>query len=130
MGAWGAGAFENDDASDWVHELEGRPDLGVVRDRLRAVIGAEYVEVPEGAIAVAAAEVVAAALGRPSSSLPEVVSTWVSTVPSVEAADVVLAQSGLARARADGSELAELWTEGDANAWTAALDDLDERLRR
>jgi hypothetical protein len=22
MGAWGAGAFENDDAMDWVYELE------------------------------------------------------------------------------------------------------------
>jgi Domain of unknown function (DUF4259) len=34
MGAWGAGPFENDDASDWVYELEEAPDLNFVRDVL------------------------------------------------------------------------------------------------
>ena len=36
MGAWGVGTFENDDASDWVYQLEGAEDLELVRATLQA----------------------------------------------------------------------------------------------
>lgn len=54
MGAWGYLPFENDDALDWLDELEaGGAD--VVRSALtKADEG--YIETPEGSVAVAAAD--------------------------------------------------------------------------
>ena len=55
MGAWGYLPFENDDALDWLEELEaGGAD--VVRSAL-AKAGDRYVEATEGGVAIAAAEV-------------------------------------------------------------------------
>jgi hypothetical protein len=62
MGAWGTEPFANDDAMDWIADLETAKDLRVVRAALDAVPGdgAEYIEAPVGCVALAAAEVVAA----------------------------------------------------------------------
>lgn len=73
MGAWGVGSFENDDAGDWVWELEEAGDGSFLVDTLQPVADAaadKYVEVGEAACALAAAEVVAAALGQPGDDLP------------------------------------------------------------
>ena len=40
MGAWGAGSFENDDAMDWVYELE-EEGLEAVTAALKAVAAAK-----------------------------------------------------------------------------------------
>ena len=32
MGAWAAGSFDNDDAADWVWELKGSDDIGILED--------------------------------------------------------------------------------------------------
>lgn len=37
MGAWGEKNFENDDALDWVYELEATTDLTVVSKTLEVV---------------------------------------------------------------------------------------------
>jgi hypothetical protein len=69
MGAWGFQAFENDDALDWLEELEvGGAE--VVRQGLNAVADG-YIEAPDGSVAVAAAEITAAAQGIPHGDLPE-----------------------------------------------------------
>jgi hypothetical protein len=87
MGAWVTSAFENDDALDWVSELEdGTVDL--VRASL-AVTESDYLELPDGSVAIAAAEVIAAAVGNPSPSLPASVTRWVDAHgASVADADV------------------------------------------
>ena len=78
MGAWGSGPFDNDDAMDWVAELESARDVGVVRSALESVTDADgYIEAPVGSVALASAEVVAALRGKPGADLPEEVSTWV-----------------------------------------------------
>ena len=65
MGAWGSGHFENDDAMDWVWELEADRDGSVVRAALGAV--AELADLPSTwrhlppSSAIAAAAVVAKA---------------------------------------------------------------------
>jgi hypothetical protein len=69
MGAWGYLPFENDDALDWLDELEGG-GADVVRGAL-AKAASGYVEVPEGSIAIAAADITAACQGNPSGDLPE-----------------------------------------------------------
>ena len=130
MGAWGAGSFENDDAMDWVGSLaEGSGDT-VLREAFAsvAVTDDRYLQAGDCAIAIAAAEAVAAARGRPTGSLPEEVTAWVQKKPAVSA-DLL----GLAKAAVDRvvrkSELQELWDESDsADDWRTAMTDLRGRL--
>lgn len=78
MGAWGVGTFENDDASDWVYQLEEAGDLDLVEVTLQAAADPEaYLEAPTCCMALAAAEVVAALAGQPAPDLPEEIRTWV-----------------------------------------------------
>lgn len=132
MGAWGAGAFENDDAGDWVYDLEGADDFALVRDALdEAVLVSGYLDIGEGARAVAAAEVVAAASGRPpAAGLPEPVTAWLeSNAPVVSDDDRALARRAIERVAGARSELAELWgASPDGVAWKASIDDLLARL--
>jgi Domain of unknown function (DUF4259) len=65
MGAWGVANFENDDAQDWVYELEESKDLSVVANLDNEI----YLAAPECARALAAAEVLTALLSRPSRDL-------------------------------------------------------------
>ena len=128
MGAWGAESFENDDAADWSSGLEGADSFEVVRQAL-SVTEAPYVEAPDGSMAVAAAEVVAAALGRPSASLPDAVREWVVANGSMaEPGDGSAALAAVFRVRSDGSELRELWNEAGSEDWNRCLTDLSERL--
>ena len=136
MGAWGTGSFENDDAMDWVADLQAADDLRLVHETLAraADAGDAYLEMPEGAAAVAAAEVVAALLGAPGPTMPEEARDWVTTHASLEvpAGTVGLAVAALARVRSDPavSEILDCWKDSDHLAdWLAALDDLERRLR-
>jgi Domain of unknown function (DUF4259) len=66
MGAWGHGSFENDDAADWVHEFELQGASAVVpaQESVSKIPEDEYLEAPEASVAIAAAEIVAAARER------------------------------------------------------------------
>lgn len=131
MGAWGAGAFENDDAMDWVAlDLEDSRDAGPVVGALRVAEGDGYLEAPEGSVAIAAAEVVAALAGRPGTGLPEEVEYWVRERDGVERETVELAAHAVGRVRnGPGSELRELWEEaGQPEEWYGEVDGLLARL--
>jgi hypothetical protein len=130
MGAWGAGSFENDDAMDWVDTLVEASTVEVLADSLKpALTPRSYLEAPEASVVVAAAEVVAAALGSPVGNLPADVTDWVATHAAdfdggIEA-DAIRA---IDRVTSD-SELRELWEESDtAEEWKAAVTDLRSRL--
>ncbi|HEX6106490.1 MAG TPA: DUF4259 domain-containing protein [Gemmatimonadales bacterium] len=130
MGAWGVGTFENDEASDWIYQLEETTDAELLTSTLRAAAEPEgYLEAPTCSEALAAAEVVAALVGRPSPDLPEEVRSWVAAhrvrVPddlralSVRAIDQVAADS----------ELKELWAETkEQREWADRLEELRGRL--
>lgn len=126
MGAWGPGSFDNDDALDWLDDLvDGASDA--IRAALEAT-DAEYLEAPDASSALAAAEVVAAAAGRPAADLPGEVSEWLEEHGTRQAAALApLARRAVERVRRD-SELKELWEEGDPSEWLAAVDGLLERL--
>jgi hypothetical protein len=128
MGAWGFLPFENDDAMDWLDELEAG-DAEVVRGAL-AHAGDGYVQAPEGSVAIAAAEVTSAAQGNPPGDLPENAASWV-TAHGLEIGpeDVELALQVVERIAGEDSELAELWDDADEPEWREALADLSERLR-
>jgi hypothetical protein len=38
MGAWGVRAFDNDDANDWAHDLDGVSDLSLAESMQRAPV--------------------------------------------------------------------------------------------
>jgi len=63
MGAWGEKAFENDAALDWVATLddEGLSAIHAILSHVADADDSEYLDVDDGAAAIAAAEVVAAA---------------------------------------------------------------------
>ena len=127
MGAWGLRFDQNDDAADWLAEFADEPSWEAVDSALSAC-SAEYVEAPECSMALAAAEVVAAGLGSPSSDLDEAVLEWATGNSSGAAGRRQAAQVALARIR-DDSELNELWQEADEYAdWQASVNETLARL--
>jgi hypothetical protein len=133
VGAWGAGPFSNDDALDWIADFEesGVPAIVQAFDPTEA----QYLEAPEGSRIIAAAEVVAAAFGHPSSEFPE---TLRAPVMSTRDAIVRLGEirenalRAVDRVLGDASELKELWQDTDESydAWLQSVRDLRGRLRQ
>ena len=78
MGCWGVGNFENDDALDWLGDLQDGAGFGAVERVLGARLNGACIEAPEASESLAASEVVAALLGRPSGDLPVEVARWVA----------------------------------------------------
>lgn len=132
MGAWEAGSFDNDDATDWVNEFSDEPSKKLIESTLKTVtdIGDEYLEAPESSMAIAAAEVVAALQNAPHPKMPEELQGVLSSGKIMADQNLVdLALKAVERVKTN-SELKELWEEGDASEWLAAINDLEERLRR
>ncbi|AKF08114.1 DUF4259 domain-containing protein [Sandaracinus amylolyticus] len=131
MGAWGHGAFENDDSLDWLAELEaGRM---TVRDALEAAVAEsdDLLEAPEASMAIAAATLVAAAKDGERTALPDGARAWVDANGAAAKADVALAIRAVERVLdAAGSELAELWADAETDEWRGDVEALLARLRR
>lgn len=131
MGAWETGSFDNDDALDWLFDLEDSADTSVISAALQDVLGKgdDYLEAPECSVAIAAAEIVAALSENPSSKLPDNAKAWVETNADLEITNLISkCMKAIKLIRAD-SELKELWEESpDVDGWYAALDNLNERL--
>lgn len=133
MGAWGTGAFDNDDAADWAYELEESSDLAPARQALAATMDSDgYLELPEGACAVAAATIVAATFDGHLKSLPEEVAEWVDAHPDIAGrGDARLAVDALERVMSEESELRSLWDGAPEGAdWAQEIEKLRHRLVR
>lgn len=132
MGAWGAGVFENDDAADWVWELEDDENGSVVIAALSEIVDTpvdDYIEAPEASNALAAAEIVAAARGHHGAELPSEAREWIRVnAARVDAAWLALAAGAVERISID-SELKELWDEAGSDEWPRVVADLLARLR-
>ena len=142
MGAWGAGSFENAVASEWAADLADGGGVEMVRDTLAAAAACpagEYLESDEGAEALAAAEVVAAAAGRPlravamGSSGPHALA-WAAAHPVAGTSELfALALAALDRVEGAESELQDLWSADESagagsREWFGELEDLRNRL--
>jgi len=128
MGTWGYKPFENDDACDWIYDLEDSQDLALLEETIAEACADDYLEAPEASMAVAAAEVIAALSGK-AGALPDEVLNWVKDRPPAPAALRARAVKALKRILTD-SELKELWEENedDFPEWQASLSDLLLRL--
>ena len=137
MGAWGTGNFENDDAGDWIWELEKSKDKTLIRETLSRVANDDYPESPACSEALAAAEVVLAGLSGNDSGLPDEARQWLAKKVGwiikrsrrFDAMDARLASSAVEQVLAK-SELAELWEETeDGDPWRTAQKQLAQRLQ-
>jgi len=128
MGAWGTGAFDNDDASDWVDELEDG-GIDAIESALDDAVRSSDLSAPTDVNAIAAGEVVAAAIGRPLPGLSEEIAALVTHVaPSVMPEHTARARTAVERVL-NASELAELWAEADnGDEWRGLVQDLITRL--
>ncbi len=114
MGTWGTGTFENDDASDWVFELEKAADFAILGATLdEAIKNRDGVEAGSACNALAAAEVVAALCGRHGNGLPDEVVEWVKKMPPADKALIEKARKAVFASQDVKSELWELWAEAD-----------------
>jgi hypothetical protein len=129
MGAWGHSAFENDDALDWVAELEEVGNTSILIAAFDAVLEAQedYIEIPEASITISAAEVVAALLGRADTSLPEEIQAWVAGQDKVDSKIVEKARRAVNRVLED-SELKEVWEDSVSSNWRMSVEGLLMRL--
>jgi hypothetical protein len=130
MGAWSHESFENDDAMDWVGELEGAEGTEPIVEAFEAVLQtADYLEAPEASMGLAAAEVVAALLGKPAAKLPDEVTSWVAGQRPPPSALFKKARRVVERILED-SELKDLWAESEELAtWQQEVEGLLRRLR-
>ncbi|HYZ29414.1 MAG TPA: DUF4259 domain-containing protein [Thermoleophilaceae bacterium] len=127
MGAWDLGPLDNDDALDFLGDLEEAPDaLGALREALTLPAG--YLEAPDGSIAIAAAAAVAVIRrGGVQGVAPQFGERINALNVSGEQADELapLAVAALERVASEESELVELWDEaGETEAWRATLEPL------
>jgi hypothetical protein len=133
MGAWGTGAFDNDDAADWVYELLESDDLTPARDALAATLDSDgWLQLPEASRAVAAATAVAAAFDGDVKGLPDEVVEWLLVHPDAGTlGDARLALDALERVAGPDSELREVWLESpEGPAWVAEIARLGYRVSR
>jgi hypothetical protein len=132
MGAWGEKTFQNDSSLDWLAELDAG-GVEMLRDTLSRVADTDqedYLDVDDGTSAIAAAEIVAAALGHGRDRLTEAAITWLDANPgALVAEDLTLANRAVERVLAGESELRALWDEnGPDNAWHLDVRILLDRL--
>ncbi|MDT3399519.1 DUF4259 domain-containing protein [Streptomyces sp. B1866] len=131
MGTWDIGPFDNDEAADFAGTLDRAPvreRARLLRDALRAAAEeAGYLEGPDGARAVAAAALVAAARtggGADSAYGPR------EPLPPLPDDLAALAARALDRVLAEDSELRELWEDsGDAAPWAGGVTRVRDALR-
>lgn len=130
MGAWSHEPFGNDDALDWVYQLEDVKDESVLaRVFNRAIENQDdYLEADDGFVIVAAAEVVAKLLGKGTQQdgYTEQVDAWVKSVDFQPSADLLAkAQAALDLVLGEESELNELWAEAeDRDNWRSSVEAL------
>src|SRR5579863_7406583 len=112
MGASETGNFGNDDATDWVYELEESSGTDLLKEAFKAVTSNGYPDSPDCCIALAAAEVVAAAKGKPSVDLPDGARKWLDDHDNLDAIKG-LAKSAITVVNkvSAKSELRDAWEE-------------------
>lgn len=133
MGTWGIGSFENDDAADFMIDVLDSGDLSLIREVLDNVLtSTEYVEARDAALAIVAAEIATAALGRATLAAQQEagLADWLARIrPTIDDNLRQQAVNALRRILAEHSELRELWEDtGDFQDWQATVMDLEQQL--
>jgi hypothetical protein len=130
MGAWSHTSFGNDDALDFIAEVEEDGEAAVANafEVVNFLKPDDYLEAPDASVAIAAAELVAARGGKPPADFPPQAAAVVPRIKerTTHVADAIKA----VRRILDYSELKELWAESqEFDKWRADVADLLERLK-
>ncbi|HET9792227.1 MAG TPA: DUF4259 domain-containing protein [Candidatus Angelobacter sp.] len=130
MGANGAKNFENDDASDWVYDLTESDGPELLTEAFATVEKLDFADAPDCCIALAAAEVVAAAKGKPSTDLPDEIRTWLENQDHLDKFKKLDKRAAkVAKKIQAKSELRDQWEESDGwHNWQMAVEGLLKRL--
>jgi hypothetical protein len=115
MGAYNFGAFDNDDASDWLSQLWESQGLSFLQRSLTlSFIDQIYLQAPKGSILIAASEVIAEGCGVGSSNLPRQARNWVARNANAPYQQLQpSALRALKRVLGGRSELHQLWRENN-----------------
>lgn len=143
MGAWGIKTFENDQAMDWLGDFLEAPSEKLILDTfspqptviqpgfIGKLMGKKAESYPGelgGDQVLAAAEVVASIMGRPSANNPDELKRLPSI--SLSPATVTKALSAIDEIMKE-SNLKDCWEEtDDFQAWKTEVEDLRTRLKR
>ena len=123
MGVWESGSFGNDAALDFVVALK---DFAAVRSTLSKFENVtDPLDADDASIALAACDLVATAIGRPPTDIPDNIRNFQDEDVSDEF--LKMAKKIVERVRSK-SELAELWAEEDDAEWQLAQGELLLRL--
>jgi len=130
-GAWGSGNFDNDHALDWAGQCVASKGASVIAATLQSALQAGEIEAPDGAMTVAAAEVVAAAKGKPGKALPRVLRDWLERQSKADIARLApSARKAIVRIKNPKlSEVAQLWHESGDKQWLNMMAELEIRLQ-
>ncbi len=132
MGSWGINIFDDDDALDWIYELEQADDLSLIEETLLAVTEQdnEYLERPEASRALAAAEVLAALNGAGDDQLSLEGKNWAAHQKLKNHELIELGLRAILRIKTN-SELQDVWVDSrDSEAWFRQIENLETRLER
>ena len=137
MGTWGFKTFENDNAGDWVYDLEDSKDRTVIHSALNRILkSGEYLEASDCQEGLAAAEVVLAGVSGDRARVTEEVGAWLDKKHGLfrkrsvdfDGTDVRLATDTCEKILNE-SELKELWAESEEYAkWEADVKEIVSRL--
>src|SRR5215203_1270044 len=128
MGAWGTAAFDNDEASDSVYDLE-KHGIEAIESALTNAMTATDLQMPDDVDAIAAGEVIAATLGRPAPDVRDDILLLAGGLAGQVTRDHATQAQAAAERVLAGSEVADLWAETDSNGeWRGLVEDLIQRL--
>jgi pantoate kinase len=129
MGAWGHGNFDNDTAADYAADFQEDPNETTLLETLTAVAEEGYPEADEASEALAAAEIIAAALGKAARGFPEDLLPTATSLHLTSSDPAKRMARRAIKAILKKSELKELWEESAEYAsWTAVQEGLLDRL--
>jgi hypothetical protein len=128
MGAWGPGNFENDAVNDWLADLSDWQDVSDALSKIVNALPGEYVGADACCVALGAAEVVAASMGRPDRLPAHAKERMAAMRGSCDQTTRAIAET-CARMIESSSELQALFDEaGRHEEWHAIVHDLIHRL--
>lgn len=77
MGAWGTGPFENDEASDFLYDVEESKNFDLLEEKINEVMESKAEDAHAACEAVAASAILAAVHMGNAAGLPDEAAAWV-----------------------------------------------------
>ena len=126
MGAWGHKTFENDDAFDFMADIEDSTDFSLIQETIERIIEEDaYLEASDCSMALTAIEIVGAVKKNDSTRFPE---EYKGIIQNLEKpSKTVIEQSILCIDKIlEESELKELWKENEElfSEWLKNINEL------